>query len=150
MAWHGTPSAGVRTVITVIAQDEVLIFGESTLNINLGTDFNVRLLQECTVGVSFVVDMDLTITDLDSFTGCSNDSLDKRDGDVLWPFEDDDITALGFTEAVGHLVDNNIFIVMEVWFHRRSGDIERLDEEKPDHKGYAQDSSDSFEHIVDK
>jgi len=148
MAGNRTPHAGVGTVITVVAHYEIFVFTERPLEIGGGRNVNVRLLQQHPVGIGFVVDGNLPVTYFHRFAGSGDDALDKGNGDILRPLKDNDIAPMRLAEMIGDLIDDDVFIVVEIGFHRGAGDVERLDEEKADHKGHAQHGGDGFENIV--
>ncbi len=150
MTTNWSPHARVGAVVAVVAHDKVFIFAKSTFDVGKSRVIDVWLLKQYSIGISFVVDVDLTIADFNGFTRGSNNTFDKRDSNILWPLEDNNITTVWRAETIRNLVDDNILVVVEVGFHGWARDVEGLDKEEADHEGHTKDGGDCFEDIVNK
>ncbi len=117
MTSYWSPYSRVGTVIAIVAHHEIFIFTKSSFGIGGRGGVYIWFCQKSAVGEFFVVDKHLTVADFYCFTGGSDNPFDKGNINILWPFENYDITSLGCTEAIGNLINNNVLVVMESWFH---------------------------------
>src|SRR5690242_6367080 len=100
--------------------------------------------------MSRVKNGDLPIIDGQSFAGQTDNSLNQEFTRLARITNHHDIASLRLMQAVGQFVNDEVFIVMEIWLHRSTFDVEWLEDEESNRNNNGKSDQDDLDQFASK
>ena len=126
LARHKSPFTRVGTVAAIVSHHEVIVRPHNAVN-----DGRKRIVWVTFVDVWFVqrypINSDSLSDDADNIARNGDDALHIVHLWVVGVFKDDDITTLRCVKEVGGFIDEDVFLIVQCWFHTRSINAKILD-----------------------
>ena len=119
LARDKSPLSGIGTVAAVVSHNKVLVRSHSAF-----IDGRKRVVWVIFVYIWFVerysIDGDSLSDDADDIAGNGDNTLDVVQLRIKRVFEDDYVSSFGRVKEVGGFIDEDVFLVVQRWFHAGS------------------------------
>src|SRR5262249_17074780 len=116
-ARHQSPRPAVVTGVPMVAKHVVMPFPYSHRWIRicvLITSRNVSLFNQ------LAIDINLTVANRDDISGHAEHTLDEGFARILRIPEDDDVSSVDLLKVIDKLVDEDSFLIEQLWLHTRA------------------------------